>query len=62
MLALRRDAAPVDDDVPISSGTIYLKNKSDEELQAMQKFSQDQLNRYEEALRTAMPVLKERKP
>jgi ClpX C4-type zinc finger/Glyoxalase superfamily protein len=62
MLALRRNGEPVDDDVLTSSGMIHLKNKTNEELLAMQKYPQDQLKRYELALRTAMPVLNERKP
>jgi hypothetical protein len=62
MLALRRDGEPVDDDVLTSSGMIHLKNKTNEELLTMQKYPQDQLKRYEQALRTAMPVLIERKP
>jgi hypothetical protein len=61
MLALRRSAAPVDDDILTSSGIIHLKNKTVDELLAMQKFPQDQLKRYEQALRTATPVLDERK-
>ena len=61
MLALRRNAAPVDDDILISSGIIHLKNKTTDELLVMQRFSQDQLKRYEQALSTAMPVLSERK-
>jgi hypothetical protein len=61
MLALRRNAAPVDDDILISSGIIHLKNKTIDELLAMQKFPQGQLKQYEQALRTAMPVLNERK-
>jgi hypothetical protein len=61
MLALRRNAAPVDDDILISSGITHLKNKTIDELLAMQKFPQDQLKQYEHALRTAMPVLNERK-
>jgi ClpX C4-type zinc finger/Glyoxalase superfamily protein len=61
MLALRHDAAPVDDDILTSSGIIHLKNKTVDELLAMQKFPQDQLKRYEQALRTATPVLNERK-
>jgi hypothetical protein len=51
----------VDDDVLTSSATIHLKNKTIDELLVMQKFSQDQLKRYEQALRTATPVLNERK-
>nr|WP_274542252.1 ClpX C4-type zinc finger protein [Bradyrhizobium algeriense] len=62
MLALRRSAAPVDDDILTSSGIIHLKNKTVDELLAMQKFPLDQLKRYEQALRTATPVLNERKP
>ena len=62
MLALRRNGEPADDDVLISSGMIHLKNKTNEELLTMQKYPQDQLKRYEQALRTAMPVLNERKP
>jgi hypothetical protein len=61
MLALRRNAAPVDDDILTSSAVIHLKNKTIDELLVMQKFSQDQLKRYEQALRTATPVLNERK-
>jgi hypothetical protein len=61
MLALRHNAAPVDDDILTSSGIIHLKNKTVDELLAMQKFPQDQLKRYEQALRTAIPVLNERK-
>ena len=61
MLGLRRNAAPVDDDVLTSSGIIHLKNKTIDELIDMQKFPQDQLKRYEQALRTAAPVLNERK-
>ena len=61
MLALRHNAAPVDDDILTLSGIIHLKNNTTSELLAMQKFSQDQLKRYEPALRTATPVLNERK-
>jgi len=61
MLALRNDAAPVDDDSLRSSTLMHLKNKTTDELLAMRKFSQDQLKRYEQALRTATPVLNERK-
>jgi hypothetical protein len=61
MLALRRGAEPVDDDILTSSGIIHLKSKTTDELLAMQKYPQDQLKRYERALRTATPVLNERK-
>jgi hypothetical protein len=62
MLALRRNGQPVDHDVMTSSGMTYLKNKTTDELLTMQKYPQDQLKRYEQALRTAMPVLNERQP
>lgn len=61
MLAFRRNAEPVDDDILTSSGIIHLKTKTIDELLASQKFPQDQLKRYEQALRTATPVLDERK-
>jgi hypothetical protein len=61
MLALRNSAAPVDDDSLISSTLMHLKNKTTGELLSMRKFSQDQLKRYEQALRTATPILNERK-
>ena len=61
MLAIRRNAEPVDDDILTSSGIIHLKSKTIDELLAMQKYPQEQLRRYEQALRTATPVLNERK-
>ena len=61
MLALRRNAEPVDDEVLISSGIVHLKNKTTDELLANQKFPLDQLKRYAQALRTAMTVLNERR-
>jgi hypothetical protein len=61
MLEFRRNAAPVNDDTLTSSGLIHLKNKTVDELLAMRGFPQDQLKRYEQALRTATPVLNERK-
>jgi hypothetical protein len=45
-----------------SSGMMHLKNKTTDELLTMQKYPQDQLKRYEQAQRTAMPVLNERNP
>jgi hypothetical protein len=61
MLELRHNATPVDDDTLTSSGLVHLKNKTVDELLALRRFPQDQLKRYEQALRTAMPVLNERK-
>jgi hypothetical protein len=60
MLALRARAAPLDDNALTTSGLMHLKNKTADELQAMRKFPQDQLKRYEQALRTATPILNER--
>ena len=54
-------AVPVDDDTLTSAGLIHLKNKTVGELLAMRNFPQDQVKRYEQALRTATPVLNERK-
>ena len=41
MLALRRSAEPVDDEISISSGIIHLKYKTTDELLAMLEFPQD---------------------
>jgi len=60
MLELRRNAAMVDDDMLASSNLMHLKNKTAEQLVSMQKFSQHQLKRYEQAVKTAMRVLNER--
>jgi hypothetical protein len=71
MLALRENAALADDSILTSSafnhlkmviqGVAHLSNKTTDELLAMQKYSQDQLKRYEQALRTATPVLNGRR-
>jgi ClpX C4-type zinc finger/Glyoxalase superfamily protein len=60
VLALRENASAADDDILLSSSFAQLKNKTSDELLVMQKFSQDQLKRYEQALRTATPVINER--
>jgi hypothetical protein len=60
MLALRENASAADDDILQSSSFAQLKNKTSDELLVMQKFSQDQLKRYEQALRTATPIIDER--
>jgi hypothetical protein len=60
MLELRRDAAQMGDDMLVSSRLVHLKNKTADELLAMQGFSRAQLARYEQALSTAVPVLRER--
>jgi hypothetical protein len=60
MLELRRNALAVDDDALASSNLMHLKNKTTEELVSMQNFSQAQLKRYEQAVKTAMSMLNER--
>jgi hypothetical protein len=61
MLALRENAAPADDGILTSSAFDRFKTKTTDELLAIQKSLQDQLKRYEQALRTATPVLNERR-
>jgi hypothetical protein len=60
VLALRENAGAADDDVLLSSSFTQLKNKTPDQLLVMQKFSQDQLKRYEQVLRTATPIINER--
>jgi hypothetical protein len=60
ILALREDAQTADDDILLSSSFDQFKNKTSDELLVMQKVSQDQLKRYEQALRTATPIINER--
>jgi ClpX C4-type zinc finger/Glyoxalase superfamily protein len=61
MLAFRDNASSVDDGLLQSPSFAQLKTKTSDELQAMQKFSQDQLKRYEQAQRTARSIVDERK-
>jgi ClpX C4-type zinc finger/Glyoxalase superfamily protein len=60
MLAPRENASAANDDVMLSSSFAQLRNKTSDELLAMKKFSQDQLKRFEQALRTATPIINER--
>jgi hypothetical protein len=60
ILALREDAQTADDDILLSSSFDQFKNKTSDELLVMQKVSQVQLKRYEQALRTATPIINER--
>jgi hypothetical protein len=60
VLALREDASASDNDILLSSSFAQLKNKTSDELLVMQTFSQDQLKLYEQALRTATPIINER--
>jgi hypothetical protein len=61
MLAFRDGASPVDDELLQSPSFAQLRTKTSDVLRAMQKYSQDQLKRYEQALRTASSILDERK-
>ena len=60
VLALRENAGAADDGVLASESYARLKNKTPDQLLVMQKFSQDQLKRYEQALQTATPIINER--
>jgi hypothetical protein len=60
MLAHKGKASTIDDGVLLSTGFAQLKNKTSDELRVMQKHSQDQLKRYEQAVRTATPIIDER--
>ncbi len=60
MLAHKEKASPIDDGMLLSTGFAQLRNKTPDELRAMQKHSQDQLKRYEQAVRTATPIIDER--
>lgn len=60
VLAYQENASPMDDDTLLSTGFAKLKNKTSAELRVMQKHSQDQLKRYEQAVRTATPIIDER--
>jgi hypothetical protein len=61
LLALRQNTEPADDSMLTSADFTQLKSKTTQQLLAMQKYSQDQLRRYQQAVRTARPVLDERK-
>jgi hypothetical protein len=60
MLAHKAKASTIDDGLLRSTGFAQLKNKTSDELHVMQKHSQDQLERYERAVRTAAPIIDER--
>ena len=59
-LALRENPPAADDDALQSPGFAQLKKRTSDELQTMQRHSQDQLNRCERALRTATAIVEER--
>ena len=58
LLALR---SGVDDDMLQASGFAQLKNKTPDQLRGIQRHLQDQLKRYEQALRTATAIVDERR-
>jgi ClpX C4-type zinc finger/Glyoxalase superfamily protein len=60
MLAYKESASTGDDGTMPTSDLAQLKNKTPDELRVMQKHSQDQLKRYEQAVRTATPIINER--
>ena len=60
VLALRENAGAADDEELVSASFAELKNKTPDQLLLMQKLSQDQLKRYEQALLTATPIINER--
>jgi hypothetical protein len=60
MLALRENPSSADDGTLQSPGFAQLKQRTSDELRTMLKYSQDQLNRCERALRTATAIVDER--
>jgi ClpX C4-type zinc finger len=60
VLAHKENASTIDDGTLLPTGFAQLKNKTSDELRLMQKHSQDQLKRYEQAVRTATPIIGER--
>lgn len=60
VLAHKENASTIDDGTLLSAGFAQLTNKTPDELRIMQKHAQDQLKRYEQAVRTATPIIDER--
>ena len=60
MLAHKENTSKIDDDTLLSPSFAQLRSKTPDELRVMQKHSQDQLERYEQAVRTATPIINER--
>jgi hypothetical protein len=60
MLALREMASSEEDSPSTPPDLAQLESKTSDELRGIQRYSQDQLKRYEQALRTVTPVLSER--
>jgi ClpX C4-type zinc finger/Glyoxalase superfamily protein len=60
MLAHKESASVIDDSTLLSPSFAQLQSKTPDELRVMQKHSQNQLKRYEQAMRTATPIIEER--
>jgi ClpX C4-type zinc finger/Glyoxalase superfamily protein len=60
ILALRENPQSADDDALQSPSFAQLKKRTSDELRTMLRYSQDQLNRCERALRTATAIVDER--
>jgi hypothetical protein len=60
MLALRENASSGDNGSSTPPALAQFENRTSDELRGIQKYSQEQLRRYEEALRTVTSVLSER--
>jgi hypothetical protein len=60
MLAHQAKASTIDDGMLRSTGFAQLRDRTPDELRTMRRHSQDQLTRYEQALRTATPIIDER--
>ena len=60
MIAHKEGAPVIDDNTLLSPSFAQLQSKTPDELRVMQKHSQDQLRRYEQAMRTATPIIEER--
>jgi hypothetical protein len=60
VLAIRENPSAEDGNMSLSPSFAQLKNKTPDELRSMQEYSQAQLKRYEQALRTATVIVNER--
>ncbi|KRQ97878.1 hypothetical protein CQ12_24925 [Bradyrhizobium jicamae] len=60
VLALRERGSAADGETSLSPSLAQLKNKTPDELRTMQAYSRAQLQRYEQALRTATVIVGER--
>jgi hypothetical protein len=60
VIALRANVSTSNDEVLQSANFAQLRAKTSDELLTMKKASQQQLNRYEQVMRTATPIINER--